>query len=220
LNRNNLILVAATICIILVVPLSARNETIAEYRVGQGDTVYQGEIYDLTGVMDWTMQVGWWKNYYASEKPDVIVNLESFPTRVFIDPVKFPTGEWHKWSGVKEEHGNTKAFVVKPPNSTYHDRRLGKSITPISPNTTFVPSHTNNASVINATSGPASITELGTKNESSTNATPVSTVITPNYIIPEPTPDVPVLTLNPLWIVLGFIAVAVLLGYWFLVNRV
>jgi hypothetical protein len=216
----NKLLWVLLLCLILAIPVDAHNKTIAGYRPGQGDIIYQGDTYDLTGVMDWTMQVGWWKNYYASEKPDVIVNLESFPTRVYIDPVKFPLGTWHKWSGTKEEHGNTLAFYVEPPNSTYHDLRLGKNITYISPNTTFVPSHTNNASVINATSGPASITELGTKNESITNATPVSTVITPNYITPEPTPDVPVLTLNPLWMVLGFIAVAVLLGYWFLVNRV
>jgi hypothetical protein len=87
----------------------ATDEMIAKngsHEVYQMDTVYWGDIVDLTLVSGWSGKV-----YH--EDLGNIVDISSFTHRIYIDPNIFPIGTWHQWSDFDEDAGNTVAFYVR-----------------------------------------------------------------------------------------------------------
>jgi hypothetical protein len=100
----------------------ATDEMIAQngsHEVYQMDTVYWGDIVDLTLVSGWSGKL-----YH--EDLGNIVDISSFTHRIYIDPNVFPTGTWHQWSDFDENAGNTIAFYVKSRRPVTED-----NVTPI-----------------------------------------------------------------------------------------
>jgi len=117
------ILVFAFALLILIIPSAdATNSltyTIANVSgsriyVEQGDTIYHGDVADLTGVYGWDCTVAWWSGGEGavSVPPDQTVDVCSFSHRVIITENMFPSGSWWKWSGEWERSGNNLAFYV------------------------------------------------------------------------------------------------------------
>lgn len=87
----------------------ATDEMIAQngsHEVHQMDTIYWGDVVDLTLVSGWSGKL-----YH--EDLGNIVDISSFTHRIYIDPEVFPLGTWHQWSDFDEGSGNTIAFFIE-----------------------------------------------------------------------------------------------------------
>jgi hypothetical protein len=70
--------------------------------VHQGENISQGDWYDLNGVYGFSGKVAHWTDpgNIGYQSPDQIVVLNGNPhTLTYIDPAKFPVGEWWQWDG-------------------------------------------------------------------------------------------------------------------------
>lgn len=75
---------------------------------------YLGEYVDLTKVIGWTGQLGfWYGDPVRGSRPDIIIDASTFQHRYWIDPSKFRVGYWYKWDGTWENAGNMDAFEVR-----------------------------------------------------------------------------------------------------------
>jgi hypothetical protein len=76
-----------------------------EYRVAQGDTIYQGKTYDLSGVSGDTLVYAHWNDWKSEDvncQPDQIIDIRYWTTlnnkrAVWTDPAKWITGNWYYW---------------------------------------------------------------------------------------------------------------------------
>ncbi len=76
-----------------------------ELYVRQGDSLYLGKTYDLSGVTPITYLYAWWKNWKdagATCKPDKTIDIWYIRTMtdekaVRLDPEKWEIGDWYYW---------------------------------------------------------------------------------------------------------------------------
>ena len=109
--------------------------------VHQGENISQGYYYDMFGVYGFSGKVAHWKNEddIGYEIPDTVVTLDDHPHHLmYIDPEKFPVGEWYQWDGVNCDedsgwcksgfgHGNNYVFAVVKKAQEY--KTVDKSVT-------------------------------------------------------------------------------------------
>lgn len=82
---------------------------IYEKTVMPGDTIVQDHLYDLTYVSGSSKKFAWWKDKNVEGTtctPDIINSISYIdtngnvsPDRVYLDPEKWPTGNWWQWDG-------------------------------------------------------------------------------------------------------------------------
>jgi hypothetical protein len=80
-----------------------------ELEVHPNDNLLQGRSYDLTKVYGVSGQFAHWNNYWNQGldcHPDYIVNTSYIktngqvnPKNVYMDPAKWPRGDWFQWDG-------------------------------------------------------------------------------------------------------------------------
>lgn len=108
-------------CILILLSIPASSAYI--YEVYQGDTIYLGEIVDISRVMSWSGQFAYFTNGQPGDYPAKIVdvNEDGHMYNYYIDPAKYNVGTWYKWDGEKEPSGNMIAFIIAPGvrNNTY-----------------------------------------------------------------------------------------------------
>jgi hypothetical protein len=104
---------------------------------------YLGEYVDITKVVGWTGQFGFWYGYpTAGSKPDIVVDATTFQHRYWIDPSKYKVGIWYKWDGAWESAANSEAFEIKygtrpapvptePARYNFTDPKITPLVTPI-----------------------------------------------------------------------------------------
>ena len=99
--------------------------------VHQGENISQGNYYDLFGICGFSGKIAHWNHPddVGYENPDTIITLDDNPHHLtYIEPSKFPVGEWYQWDGAtcgKDSgwctsgfgHGNNYAFAVV---ASYH----------------------------------------------------------------------------------------------------
>ena len=80
-----------------------------ESRPAQGDTLYLGKTYDLTGVSGVSRAYAYWKDWKLENtncQPDRIVDINYYKTltnreAVWLDPAIFTTGNWYYWDEIE-----------------------------------------------------------------------------------------------------------------------
>lgn len=105
----------------LVDPAHAQpgNTTNGTIEVYQRNTIYWGDVADLTLVSGWT-------GILIHAQTGKRVDISSFTHKILIDPTLFPVGEWDQWSDYDERHGNIVAFYVE-------EKRPPRNVTNVSP---------------------------------------------------------------------------------------
>ena len=97
--------------------------------VHQGENISQGLNYDLSGIYGFSGKLAWWEDSddVGFTYPDKIVTLDFTRKPIYIDPEKFPVGDWYQFDGsaCKNEddyctrtlgrHGNSYVFHVVAP---------------------------------------------------------------------------------------------------------
>ena len=73
--------------------------------VNPGDTIYWNGTYDMR-------IFGWPGTVYEEEDEYRLIDITSYPVRIFIDPKFWVPGEYHTYMDEDEEHGNTLAFFI------------------------------------------------------------------------------------------------------------
>lgn len=80
------------------------NDPLVDY-VTQGNTIYQGRVYDFSGITGAQYQYAWWKDWKLENtncNPDRTMNIfypETLinPKAVWLDPARWPVGDWYYW---------------------------------------------------------------------------------------------------------------------------
>jgi hypothetical protein len=89
-------------------------------RIEQGETVYLGDTYDISGVVGWATYLAWYNSY--EPEPGVtpwtlqLPNTKKGYYMFYIDPLVFSDklGDWYQYYGNYESAGNLRAFRVAP----------------------------------------------------------------------------------------------------------
>jgi len=89
-------------------------------RIVQGETVYIGDTYDISGVVGWASYLAWYNSY--DPEPGVtpwtlqLPNTKKGYYMFYIDPSVFSDklGDWYQYYGNYESAGNLRAFRVAP----------------------------------------------------------------------------------------------------------
>lgn len=91
------------------------------YEVHQGDTVYLGEIVDVSRVMSWSGQFAYFTDGELSDYPDKIIKVPDGRDKYnhYLSSTKYNIGTWYKWDGKKEPAGNMVAFTIAPGSRNY-----------------------------------------------------------------------------------------------------
>jgi hypothetical protein len=127
-----------------VVPVMANNTipkiSNAPYYVQQGDTVYVGDVVDISGIMAGVLNFAYYGGYYEGGEKQFLLDTPNHNRdyyKFYIDPEIFGTrlGKWYKWNGFAESHANNLAFVVA---GTRLKPNVSENITLQNPNQTPV----------------------------------------------------------------------------------
>jgi hypothetical protein len=93
------------------------NTTGPTFYVQQGDTVYLGDVVDVSGVMGGVLNFAYYGGYDEESGDQFLLdtpNGNSGYYRFYIDPAIFASrlGKWYKWNGFVERQANNLVFVV------------------------------------------------------------------------------------------------------------
>lgn len=83
-----------------------KNNLYEDY-VHQGDTIYLGKTYDLTGVSGLSYEYAYWSDWKKEDtdcNPDKVVDIRYYRTfttknSVYLDPEVWNVGRWYAWNG-------------------------------------------------------------------------------------------------------------------------
>ena len=69
--------------------------------VHQGENISQGNYYDLSGIYGFSGVLAHWNDKYNAgvTEPDLTYTISNNPYSVYIDPTKFPPGQYYQWDG-------------------------------------------------------------------------------------------------------------------------
>ena len=103
-----------------------------ELSVHPGDTLLQGRSYDLIPVYGFTGSFAHWNSYQNQGlncNPDYIINTSyigsngrNTPKNVYLDPSRWPRGDWFQWEGCFEVYSKGQNTGVISPYT--HDNSL------------------------------------------------------------------------------------------------
>jgi len=161
ITKSKYLFIVFCMCLICISPALAEASNVSNIitdkpvinLIGGGKplpVVYLGEYADVSKVVGWTGQLGYWNaGYQTTSKPDLVVDASTFQHRFYIDPSKFKVGIWYKWDGDYEDSSNNEAFEVKsgirPSAIPTTVNNNGSYITPIP---TTIPNHPENVHIM------------------------------------------------------------------------
>ena len=147
---------ALILCLFLICPVFGELQYFQEppqnnpldLRVNQGDTIYLGKTYDLSGVFGVTGQLAYWKNWKLENvncNPDIVVDINYYRTRVnesavYLSPKTWTLGNWYYWDAWEctITHYDFETHQVVQRNTPFdHDNKFAFKI--ISPGTKYFP---------------------------------------------------------------------------------
>ena len=69
--------------------------------IHQGENISQGNYYDFSGIYGFSGVLAHWSNGYDAgvTSPDYTYTISGSPYSIYIDPAKFPTGQYYQWDG-------------------------------------------------------------------------------------------------------------------------
>lgn len=106
-----------------------------ELYVNQGDTVYLGKTYDLSGVEPITHLYAYWKNWKDAGvtcAPDKIIDTWYIRTltnerAVWLDPASWAAGDWYRWDPNEcniTHYDRSEHIIVKATEPLQRDNKL------------------------------------------------------------------------------------------------
>lgn len=124
--KNKYLLVLISLMFICISPVFAygiiQNNTVTTSSIieleGGGSRApyaYLGEYVDISKVVGWGGEFGFWYGYPTTgSRPDIIVDASTFQHKYWIDPSKYRVGMWYKWDGTWEDSAYSEAFEIRP----------------------------------------------------------------------------------------------------------